>query len=76
MSALYVSCPVCGPLFSFIAQSKGWAVTIHCDCGRELEYQESAVQQNPTFTKSEISRRVNRNPLDPINSGACRNGFE
>lgn len=76
MSALYVSCPKCGPLFSFITQKKGWAFTIHCNCGRELEYEEPLVQTGGLFTKTEIRNRVNRNPLNPVTTGGCRNGFE
>jgi hypothetical protein len=47
MSALYVTCPNCGPLFTFIPQGNQFTVEIKCPCGVKVAHTENCNNSKP-----------------------------
>lgn len=41
MSALYVNCPTCGPLLSFIPQGQQFEIEVKCLCGAKIAHTEN-----------------------------------
>ena len=83
MSALYVKCPQCGPLLSFIPQGNEFEIDIKCLCGSRIAHKENG--NNPTSQalqekinslkgKHTVQRNetFNNNEQDEIVNSQCR----
>jgi len=57
MSALYVTCPSCGPLFTFIPQGGQFTVDVKCPCGIKLTHTENC---NNSQSAKELRARFAR----------------
>lgn len=47
MSALYVTCPQCGPLLTFIPQGNQFTIEVSCTCGVKLAHTENCNNSKP-----------------------------
>ena len=47
MSALYVTCPQCGPLLTFIPQGNQFTIEVACTCGVKLAHTENCNNSKP-----------------------------
>lgn len=56
MSALYVICPTCGPLMSFIPQGEQFELEIKCLCGARICHTENC---DNSQTKRQLQARLN-----------------
>jgi hypothetical protein len=47
MSALYVKCPQCGPLLTFIPQGNQFSIEVKCTCGVKIAHTENCNNSKP-----------------------------
>ena len=64
MSALYVTCPKCGPLFTFIPQGGQFTVDIKCPCGIKLTHTENCNNSQPA--KELIAKFAKQKGIIPV----------
>lgn len=57
MSALYVTCPTCGPLLSFIPQGQQFNMEVKCLCGARICHTENCYNYQ---TRKELQRKLNK----------------
>lgn len=67
MSALYVKCPKCGPLCSFIPQGGQFQIEFKCSCGATICHTENCNNSQP---KRQLQSMINglkgKHTVDPM----------
>ena len=56
MSALFVKCPSCGPLLSFIPQGQQFTIDVKCLCGAHITHTENC-HNYPT--RRTLNKKIN-----------------
>jgi len=56
MPALYVNCPQCGPLMSFIPQGGQFEIDVKCLCGSRIAHKENGYNYE---TRKVVQEKIN-----------------
>lgn len=67
MSALYVKCPSCGPLLSFIPQGNQFNLEVKCTCGARISHTENCNNSQPAKEYREaLNRYHGKHSAEPV----------
>jgi hypothetical protein len=64
MSALYVKCPQCGPLLTFIPQGNQFSIEVKCTCGIKIAHTENCNNSKPGQDyRQQLNRYHGKHPV-------------